>query len=105
MKPTKLSLGLIPLCLSVFYFAATAEEAAKDINAISTNGDQVVLHPNGRWEFIDSKKAVQSAEIAKQYLENQGCSHGEQGGFLGLGRCIPVGDKDFNRGSGIGKGR
>lgn len=83
----------------------TTKDIAKDITATSANGDHVLLHPNGRWEFVDTKKALQAAAIAKQYPENQGCANGNQGGFLGLGRCIPVGDKDFNRGSGIGKGR
>lgn len=75
------------------------------ITATSTTGDQVVLHLNGRWEFIDTKKALQAAKVAKQYPENQGCTNGEQGGLLGFGRCIPRSDKEFNRGSGIGKGR
>lgn len=64
-----------------------------------------MLHPNGRWEFIDEKKAIQAREIAKQFPENQGCPPGTQGGFLGFGRCIPIGDKDYNRGSLSGKGR
>lgn len=32
------------------------------------------------------------------------CPPGSQGGFFGT-RCIPPGDKDFNRGSLSGKGR
>lgn len=112
MKKSNLHLSVfiaMVLLASLSMRSASAEEAAKnnatDITATSENGDQVVLHPNGRWEFVDAKKAVQAAAIAKQYPENQGCANGEQGGFLGIGRCIPVGDKDFNRGSGIGKGR
>ena len=84
---------------------ALAEEIGSDIETTTPNGDKVVLHPNGRWEFKDVKKAVQAAEVAKQYPENQGCPPGTQGGFLGFGRCVPVGDKDFNRGSMSGKGR
>lgn len=82
-----------------------AEEAGKDITAATSQGDQVILHPNGRWEFVDSKKAAVAKEVASQYVENQGCPHGTQGGFLGFGRCIAEGDKDFNRGSMSGKGR
>ncbi|HEY8118668.1 MAG TPA: hypothetical protein VIE91_05465 [Methylophilaceae bacterium] len=82
-----------------------AADDGGDLKALTAEGDQVVLHANGRWEFIDAKKAAQAAEVAKQYPENQGCPAGSQGGMFGLGRCIPIGDKDFNRGSGSGKGR
>ena len=82
-----------------------AEDAPSDIRAVTPNGDQVLLHPNGRWEFIDTKKAAEAREVAKQFPENQGCPTGTQGGYLGLGRCIPIGDKDYNRGSMSGKGR
>ena len=113
IKQKKVRLGLlVASCILVCSYPIaiiasenTANNTQGDITATSTNGDKVVLHANGRWEFVDTKKAVQAAEIAKQYPENQGCNNGEQGGFLGLGRCIPLGDKDFNRASGIGKGR
>ena len=84
---------------------AFAEGDGKDITAATPQGDQVILHPNGRWEFVDTKKAAVAKEVASQYVENQGCPHGTQGGFLGFGRCIAEGDKDFNRGSMSGKGR
>jgi len=82
-----------------------AQDMGSDIETTTPNGDKVILHPNGRWEFVDTKQAVKAAEIAKQYPENQVCPPGTQGGHFGLGRCIPVGDKDFNRGSLSGKGR
>lgn len=84
---------------------ALADNAPASINATTANGDAVVLHPNGRWEFIDTKKAAEAKEIAQQFPENQGCPPGTQGGLLGVGRCIPIGDKDYNRGSLGGKGR
>ena len=84
---------------------AMAADTASDIQATSTNGDKVILHPNGRWEFVDMKKAAEAKEIARQFPENQGCPPGTQGGMLGIGRCIPIGDKDYNRGSMSGKGR
>src|SRR5690348_11961286 len=82
-----------------------AEGTVSDINAVTDQGEKVMLHPNGRWEFVDSKKAAQAAEVAKQFPENQGCPAGTQGGLFGFGRCVPIGDKDFNRGSASGKGR
>lgn len=84
---------------------AMAEEVPVGVQAVTANGDEVVLHPNGRWEFIDTKKAAKAKEIAQQFPENQGCPSSMQGGFLGYGRCIPKGDKDYNRGSLSGKGR
>lgn len=84
---------------------ALADDTPSDIRAVTPSGDQVVLHPNGRWEFVDTKKAAEAKEVAKQFPENQGCPPGTQGGLLGYGRCIPIGDKDYNRGSMSGKGR
>jgi hypothetical protein len=85
--------------------AAIAEETPTDIQATTTSGDAVILHANGRWEFVDAEKAARAREIAKQFPENRGCPSNMQGGFLGYGRCIPKGDKDYNRGSLSGKGR
>lgn len=104
-KTALLFLTLCSLGISIWANPVSAEEAGKDITAATPQGDQVILHPNGRWEFVDTKKAAVAKEVASQYVENQGCPHGTQGGFLGLGRCIAEGDKDFNRGSMSGKGR
>ena len=93
------------LAMPVLSTPALADELGKDLQAVTPSGDQVVLHPNGRWEFVDTTKAAEAKEVAKQYPENQGCPPGTQGGYLGLGRCIPIGDKDYNRGSISGKGR
>lgn len=101
MKPFFYSLLLCSLLVS----NVIAEEAASPIKATTVNGDKVMLHLNGRWEFVDVKKAAEAKEVAKQYPENQGCPPGTQGGLLGLGRCIPIGDKEYNRGSMSGKGR
>lgn len=99
------NIGLGLLLTALLSLPSMAEEIAPDIHAVTPNGDQVVLHPNGRWEFVDHKKAAEAEKVAKQFPENQGCPPGTQGGFLGFGRCIPIGDKDFNRGSMSGKGR
>lgn len=94
------------LCASIFFtFMAHADTTPNDIIVLTPQGDEVLLHPNGRWEFTNSKKAIEAKEIAQQFPENKGCSSNTQGGFLGLGRCVPVGDKDYNRGSLSGKGR
>jgi hypothetical protein len=93
------------LAMSALSAPILADELGKDLQAETPSGDKVILHPNGRWEFIDTKKAAEAKEVAKQFPENQGCPPGTQGGYLGLGRCIPIGDKDYNRGSLGGKGR
>jgi hypothetical protein len=96
--------AVLMLC-TLFSTSVLAEESPAPIKATTANGDPVILHPNGRWEFVDTKKAAEAHEVAKQFPENQGCPPGTQGGLLGLGRCIPIGDKDYNRGSLGGKGR
>ena len=77
---------------------ATAQERAP-IEATTPSGDKVLLHPNGRWEYVDAKKADEARKVSQQYPENQGCPPGSQGRLFGVGRCVLPGDKDFNRGS------
>lgn len=79
-----------------------AEDLADNIEATTTKGDQVILKPNGRWEYIDAKKAAEAAKIAQQYPENKVCPPDAQGGWFGT-KCILPGDKEFNRKSRIGK--
>jgi hypothetical protein len=83
--------------------SALAEEADRDIEAATGNGDKVILHADGLWEFVDAKKALEAKKVADQFPGNQGCPLGWQGGYLGLGRCISPSDKDFNRRSLSGK--
>lgn len=92
----------ILLALLLSANASFSADTAKEVNAITANGDKVILKPNGRWEYIDDQKAAQAAKIAKQYPENQGCPPGSQGGSFGT-KCILPGDKAFNRKSRIGK--
>ncbi|MFW5432162.1 MAG: hypothetical protein ACKE5M_02880 [Methylophilaceae bacterium] len=79
-----------------------AGNLGEKIDAITANGDKVVLNPNGRWEYIDKQKASEASKIAKQHPENKGCPPGAQGGWFGT-KCILPGDKAFNRKSRIGK--
>jgi hypothetical protein len=77
----------------------------QDIEATTSKGDKVILHPNGGWEFLDTKKAVEANAIASQHPENQICPKGAQRANFGYGRCILPSDKDYNRGSLGGKGK
>jgi hypothetical protein len=83
----------------LFLVLAGLPAFAQVVEGTTAAGDKVLLHPNGRWEYVDQKKAEQARTVARQYPENQGCPPGSQGGAFGVGRCIPPGDKDYNRGS------
>jgi hypothetical protein len=91
------------LCLSSNVVLA-AETTDEDIQAKTVNGDEVVLHPNGYWEFKDRAKAeVAKAKVAKSEQES-GCPIGTRKSFLGIGRCIAFDDPVLKRGSLSGKG-
>jgi hypothetical protein len=79
--------------------AGAADDKGTTVEATTAAGEKVLLHPNGRWEYVNAQKAAAARKVAEQYPENQGCPPGSQGGWFGIGRCIPPGDKDFNRGS------
>jgi hypothetical protein len=79
---------------------AAEPESKPAIDATTAAGEKVLLHPNGRWEFLDVQKQTEAKKIADQFPENKGCPAGWQGGLVpGYSRCIPPGDKDYNRGS------
>lgn len=69
------------------------------IMATTASGEAVRLHPNGRWEYVDTQKAAHAQEQAARYPENQTRPATAQGGLFGVGRLIMPGDKDYNRGS------
>jgi hypothetical protein len=69
------------------------------VEATTAAGDKVLLLPNGRWEFVDVKKAEAAKKLAAEYPENKSRPEGAQGGLFGVGRVILPGDKDYNRGS------
>jgi len=74
-------------------------EDPQAIEAVTAAGDKVVLHPNGRWEYVDPVKAAQAAKTADTFPENQARPVEAQGGLFGIGRTVMPGDKDYNRGS------
>jgi hypothetical protein len=69
----------------------------------TANGEDVLLFPNGRWEYVNTQKAEEAKKVAEQFPENKVCPPGSQGGLFGVGRCIKPGDKDYNRRSLSGK--
>lgn len=69
------------------------------IEAVTADGQQVRLFPNGRWEFVDTVKAAAAQKVAAEYPENKARPAEAQGGLFGVGRTLMPGDKDYNRGS------
>jgi hypothetical protein len=95
---------LIVLCLSSSY-AFAAKEEADDIQAKTPEGDEVILHSNGYWEFKDAKKAAVAKVKVEEFEHSNGCPIGMRPSFLGMGRCISYDDPLLKRGSLSGKGR
>lgn len=91
------------LCLFGAGLPAIADNAP--IEATTASGDKVLLQPNGRWRYVDPQKEAAAKQIADQYPENHLRPEAAQGGWMGLGRTVMPGDKDYNRGSLSGKGR
>lgn len=82
---------------------ASAQQKAPDVpgmvEATTAAGEKVLLHPNGRWEYMNAAKAVEAKKVADTYPENHTRPVDAQGCWFGVGRCIMPGDKDYNRGS------
>ena len=95
---------LITLCLSCSYSFA-AQSADDDIQAKTAEGDEVILHSNGYWEFKDDKKAEVAKAKVEQFERSNSCPLGMRPSFLGIGRCIAYDDPILKRGSLSGKGR
>lgn len=92
IKRTVLSGALLAmLCAAV---PVRAQEGTLD--ATTAAGEKVRLFPSGRWEYVEQRKAEVQRE---QRRVEDAREAGAQGGFLGLGRKIYEGDKDYNRGS------
>ncbi len=90
-------------CLSMVGIAHAADAP---IEAVTAQGDRVRLLANGRWEYLDAKKA----EVQKVVVQAYDKAHDdekalEQGGLFGVGRKVKPGDPDYNRGSLGGKTR
>jgi hypothetical protein len=93
--------------LTVVLLCATHVALAADpppVEATTGTGDKVRLFPNGRWEYVDVKKAEAQKPVVQAFDKKQDDEKSrEQGGLFGLGRKIKPGDPDYNRGSLSGK--
>src|SRR5688572_18740213 len=92
MKQTWIAMAVLAV-VAVFALPVSAQNKTSPVEAVTQSGEKVLLHPNGRWEYIDQRKAEEARKVAEQYPENQGCPPGAQGGLFGIGRCIMPGDK------------
>jgi len=83
--------------------ASSAFAQPASIEATTAAGDKVRLFPDGRWEYVDPKKQAEmpAAAPAAATAASKACPPGSQGSFfgIGIGRCIPPGDPQYNRGS------
>ena len=59
----------LSLCALLFAGAAAAAEPAADLEATTAKGEKVLLHPNGRWEFVDTQKQAEAKKVAEQFPE------------------------------------
>jgi hypothetical protein len=66
------------------------------VEATTATGEKVRLLPNGRWEYVDPVKSEPQKKAREAEAERE---RNTQGGWFGIGRTIPPGDKDYNRGS------
>ena len=78
---------------------AVQAQGSETLEATTASGEKVRLLPNGRWEYVDTQKAVAAKVVADQYPENKLRPMDAQGCLFGVGRCIMPGDKDYNRGT------
>ena len=103
--------------------------AQTPIETTTPAGDRILLYPDGRWEYADPAKraatprpppaaatpqsagAIPTGASAAPAVAGAtpvaagACPPDTQGHLFWLGRCVPPGDKDYNRGSLSGKGR
>ncbi|OYY50603.1 MAG: hypothetical protein B7X95_07255 [Methylophilaceae bacterium 17-44-8] len=85
-------------------YADTTEQTSEDIVAKTSSGDEVILHPNGYWEYVDTQKAAVAKTKVEAIAREEGCPRGTRASFFGIGRCIANNDPALKRGSGSGKG-
>ncbi len=76
--------------------AQPARSAQNPVEATTATGEKVRLFDNGRWEYIDEKKAVVQRQAVESELARE---RSGQGGWFGIGRRVQEGDRDYNRGS------
>ena len=104
MKQLPVVLAALILAVTPLALADIADTPDRTPLAGKTaKGEDVLLFPNGRWEYVNTTKAAEAKKVAEQFPENKLRPEGAQGGVYGIGRYIMPGDKDYNRRSLSGK--
>lgn len=104
MKQLPVILAALILAVTPLALADIADTPDRTPLAGKTaKGEDVLLFPNGRWEYVNTTKAAEAKKVAEQFPENKLRPEGAQGGVFGIGRYIMPGDKDYNRRSLSGK--
>jgi hypothetical protein len=105
--------------LAVLALSAAHAQAPAPTEVTTPAGDRILLYPDGRWEYADpTKRAAQpqpatpaaataapATPAATTPVSAGACPPDSQGHLFWIGRCVPPGDRDYNRGSLSGKGR
>ncbi len=86
----------IVAALFVGFACAGSAVAQQAMEATTASGEKVRLLPNGRWEYVNEQKAAVQRQVVEADIARERSS---QGGWLGIGRRVQEGDKDYNRGS------
>ena len=90
---------MLVIFMLVAISSAGAQDKPQPVEATTSSGDKVILHPSGRWEYVDAAKAAAAKKTFDAAPANNARQPEGQGGWLGFGRVIPPGDKDYNRGT------
>jgi hypothetical protein len=108
---------------AVLALNAVHAQAPAPIETTTPAGDRILLYPDGRWEYADPAKRAASPKpappaaatpaatpsaatpAAATPVATGACPPDSQGHLFWIGRCVPPGDRDYNRGSLSGKGR
>lgn len=85
--------------------ARAVQSMEGDVQAKTTSGDEVILHPDGYWEYVDTQKAEVARKQVDAIAREEGCPRGTRASFFGVGRCIANDDPVLKRGSLSGKGK
>lgn len=96
-------LSAVGVCVSAWGADLAITPDRTPVSAKTSTGEEVLLFPNGRWEYVNTAKAAEAKKVADQFPENKLRPEGAQGGVFGIGRYIMPGDKDYNRRSLSGK--
>jgi hypothetical protein len=90
---------MLMVMLAVVAIPVGAQEKPQPVEATTAGGDKVMLHPNGRWEYVNAAKAAEAQKYREADPAVTARPAEGQGGWFGFGRTILPGDKDYNRGS------